>query len=626
MEMALDDNGGATRWWEVEDLLKYNYLFSLIKRIDEDDLGRRSTNLRCARLYGNNVFASLTPTGYHSKYVGNDISQKKITLNVSANMTDTVSSKMTKIKPKVAFLTQNGDYKQQKKAKDLQKFVDGQFYLHNYYEMTNKRVKDSLVFDIGITKIAANGAEIIVERVLPDEIKVDAEDAMYGTPSHLYHVKHYRRSKLIQMFPKFKAQIKTASSDVDTPYRGTWESASNDFVLVVEGWHISSGPDADDGQHIIAISNATLLTESYDKPGFPFIFTRWSDNLIGFFGQSLVDRLTPIQFEINKILRDIQTSMNLFAIPFIAVEIGSRINRAQLNNNIAHIVDYVNQPPRFETPPVMSQQVFDHLERLIRQAYEVSGVSQLSATSRKPSGLDAAVALREFQDIESERFLTFGASVEQSYVESAKLFIDAAKDVASVNKGYKVNVRGKRFIETIKWVDVELSEDAYEMKLYPKSSLPDTPAGRAQFVMEMFNQGIITKEESVSLLEFPDLEASTSLITAPTEDIYYVISKMIEEGIYMAPEAAQNLQLGIKMVNSAYLRSKNSGVEESILELLRRWVEDANELTKKPEPPAAPPPAPAGLVPGLVSTGGSAPTAPAPAAPEELPPSPMPVG
>lgn len=612
----LNANAG-THWWNVEDNEKYNYLFSLIKRIDEDDTGRRSVNLRCARLYGNNVFASLTPTGYHSKFVGNDIAQKKITMNVSANMVDTVSSKMTKIKPKVAFLTQNGDYKQQKKAKDLQKFVDGQFYLHNFYELANKRVKDALVFDIGVTKIAANGSDIIVERVLPDEIKVDPEDAMYGTPSHLYHVKHYRRSTLIEMFPKLKSQIMSAVSDIDSAYRGTWQSASQDFVLVVEGWHLASGPKAKDGQHIIAISNCTLISEPYHKDHFPFVITRWTDNLIGFFGQSLVDRLTPIQFEINKILRDIQTSMNLFAIPFIAVEVGSRINRAQLNNNIAHIVDYVNNPPRFETPPVMSQQVFDHLERLNRLAYEVSGISQLSATSRKPSGLDAAVAMREYQDIESERFLTFGASVEQSYIESARLLIEAAKDVAKVNKSLKVNVRGKRFIETIKWSDVELEDDAYEMKLYPKSSLPDTPAGRAQFVMEMLNQGLLQKEEALSLLEFPDLEASTSLITAPTEDIQYIISKMLEDGIYMSPEPAQNLALGIKMVNEAYLRSKNNGVDEDKLELLRRWVEDAVELTK---PPPAPPAPPAGMPEMPMPTMPPAPPQP------EAPPSPMPIG
>ncbi len=603
-----------TRWWELDETEQYMSVFSLIKRIDTEDLNRRETNLRCARLYGNNIFASLTPNGYFTRYVNNITNQKRMTLNVICNMADTVNSKMTKIKPKVAFLTQNGDYALQMKAKKLQKFVEGQFYLNKYYDMTNKRVLDSLIFDVGITKIAANGAEIIVERVFPDEIKVDPEDAAYGTPSHLYQIKYYRRSVLLQMFPEKKTEIEQAASHFNNEYRNTWQDVSNDFVCVIEGWHKKSGPKAKDGMHIIAISTCTLQVKKWDKKNFPFIFTRWADGIIGFFGQSLADRLTSIQFEINKILRDIQTSMNLFAIPFIALEVGSRINRAQLNNQIAHIVDYVNQAPRFETPPAMNQQVFDHLERLIKQAYEIAGISQLSATSRKPSGLDAAVALREYQDIESERFLTFGSRVEQSYMESAELFIEAAKDASEYNKDLKVNVRGKKFIETIKWADIDLDEEAYEMKLYAASLLPESPAGRLQVVMEMAQAGMIDKEEQMSLLEYPDLESYTSLLTASVEDIQYVISKMLEDGEYQAPEPAQDLKRGIKMVGAAYLRAKNSDVDLNKLSLLQQWIEDASELIGQTVQAPPPPEGGAGM-PGLLPGMGAPPMPGAPSAP-----------
>jgi hypothetical protein len=280
--------------------------------------------------------------------------------------------------------------------------------------------------------------------------------------------------------------------------------------------------------------------------------------------------------------------MNLFAIPFIAAEYGSKINRAELNNNIAHIVNYANQKPSFETPPVMHQQVFDHLDRLEKKAYEITGISQLSATSRKPSGLDAAVALREYQDIESERFLTFGKRVEQVHIDIAKLLIDAAKDVYSVKKDLTVNVKGKDFIEKIKWSDIDLADDAYMMKLYAASSLPEEPAGRLAYVMEMLNLGMIPKDVAMSMLEFPDTEAYTSLLTAGTDDLQYVIGKILEEGIYMPPEPSQSLKLGIQMVTAAYLRAKNNDVEEEKLDLLRQWVEEAMALTNPPAEEAPP--------------------------------------
>ena len=52
----------------------------------------------------------------------------------------------------------------------------------------------------------------------------------------------------------------------------------------------------------------------------------------------------------------------------------------------------------------ISQDLFMHLDRLYNRSFEIAGISQLSAQSSKPSGLDSGRALREFSDIESERF------------------------------------------------------------------------------------------------------------------------------------------------------------------------------------------------------------------------------
>ena len=63
---------------------------------------------------------------------------------------------------------------------------------------------------------------------------------------------------------------------------------------------------------------------------------------------------------------------------------------------------------------------------------EVAGISQLSATSRKPSGLDAAVAMREYQDIESDRFQLVAQRYEKSFLDAAKIVLDMQRDIGSV--------------------------------------------------------------------------------------------------------------------------------------------------------------------------------------------------
>jgi hypothetical protein len=47
----------------------------------------------------------------------------------------------------------------------------------------------------------------------------------------------------------------------------------------------------------------------------------------------------------------------------------------------------------------------------------------LSAAAQKPAGLDSGKALREYNDIESDRFMTIGQAYERYYLQLAKLDI-----------------------------------------------------------------------------------------------------------------------------------------------------------------------------------------------------------
>ena len=162
--------------------------------------------------------------------------------------------------------------------------------------------------------------------------------------------------------------------------------------------------------------------------------------------------------------------------------------------------------------------MFSHLDRLYNRAYEISGISQLSATSLKPAGLESGVALREYSDIETERFVIVGQAYESAFLEIARQMIDLAKDVSEEGKTYEVISYGDKEIEKIRWSDINLREDQYRMKVYPASLLPTTPAARLQTVIEMAQAGLIDKAETRSLLDFPDIEQYNKLATAPLDE------------------------------------------------------------------------------------------------------------
>jgi len=595
-------------WWKKKDDEVFESVFGYIRHLQNEQSYRTEKNYENMRLYGPlNLMGLLS---YH--YASNDLTNQRtnrVTFNIVQSMVDTAVSKITKNKPKAQFLTQAGNFSEQQRAKKLSKFVEGQFHCTNFYDISNRAFMESAIFGTGAVKIFQGGTkenpEIKAERVFIDEIVVDDTEAYYGKPRQMHQKKYIHRDVLKEMFPQHEGAISTVRFDTSLATFGGLSPRDTDMILVIESWHLPSGPKAKDGKRCISIGNKTLLCEEYDKDYFPFVFHRWGLRPMGFFGQGIAEQLKGIQLEINKILRTIQVSMHLVSVPKIFIENSSNIVSSHLDNKIGGIIKFNGNPPIPGQLGQIPSELFDHLDRLYTRAFEIVGISQLSAQSQKPSGLDSGKALREFNDIETERFMSIGMRYQNFFLDAAKMFIDIAKDIDESmddeENDFSVNVKGKGFFETIRWKDINLADEKYEMQLFPVSSLSSTPAGKLQDVQELLQAGFISKEDGLKLLDFPDLEAANNLINAPSLDIDAAIENMIDKGQYETPEPYQNLQLGINKMQQAYLHYRRENAPESRLELLRRWIEDANDLILKsqtpPEPPLEPPVALDGAVP-----------------------------
>jgi hypothetical protein len=260
---------------------------------------------------------------------------------------------------------------------------------------------------------------------------------------------------------------------------------------------------------------------------------------------------------------------------------------AHINNKIGGVIRFQGNPP---TPGQLGQiptELFSHLDRLYQRAYEIVGISQLSATSKKPDGLDSGKALREYNDLETERFMTVAARYEDAFMTASKIMVDLAKDLDDMieDGDYEVKVKGGKFMESIKWKDVHLDEDKYMMEVFPTSALSSTPAGRLQEVQELLQAGFISKEDGMKLLDFPDLEGYYNMTNSGVEDIDAAIERMVDDGVYETPEPYQNLTYGVKKMQQAYLLYRRQGAPDSRLELLRRWMEEANALMTRAQTP-----------------------------------------
>lgn len=573
------------RWWTSDKKDLAQNIADIINTLSKYDSPRQTQLQISSRLYGNVNMLGLNGLSFTKVSAVTNAIRDRVTFNVIQSCIDTLVSKMAKNRPKPLFLTSGGDYKQQRKAKKLDRFMEGVFYENDVYTLGKEVFRDCAIWGDGIIHVFADNGRIKYERVIESELYVDTVEAFYGEPRQMHRCKNVDRSMLIDMFPEHKGMIEIAPS-ASADLVGTYQNIA-DLVTVAESWHLPSGPDADDGLHCITISNQLLFSEKYYKDFFPFVFLHWSKRLYGIWGQGLAEQIQSVQLEINKILWVIQRSMHLHGTYRVWIKTGSKLPKEHINNDIGAVITS-DEKPEYLSSSFIPQEYFSHLQTLKNQAFEQAGISQLSAASKKPSGLDSGRALREFNDIESERFMAIGQDYQKMFLDLAYMSISIAKDIYEDDKSFSVKVPGKKFIETIKWKDVDMDEDEFVLKMFPVSSLPNDPAGRLQTIQEYLQAGFLSPRQGRRLLDFPDLEQEENLANSMEDWIHEALEKIVDEGDYTPPEPEMDLQLANELTLEYYSQGKTLGLEEDRLELLRTFRDQIQLLIQKATPPPAP--------------------------------------
>ena len=592
--------------WHTEKQC-HNEVFAIVNDLDNKQNYRFLQNLRFARLYQNTDMIGFEGKNY--AIVNNINIEKRLSLNVVKSCVDTAAAKIAKSKPKPLFLTEDGDFSIKNKSQLLTQYIDATFDNLNIYEIGQKVFVDAAVFGTGAIHFYTENNELKAERVLINEIKVDDSQSIYGSPPDLYRIKYMTRSELTSLYPKYASEIKDASSAMTN-------AQNSDMIKVIFAWHKPTKIEETDksiktdGRYVVCIENATLESHPFLEKEYPFVFLRFSEKLLGFFGTGIAEELVGIQIEINKTLKVIQQSQNLMSVPRIAIEDTNKVPLPILNNEIGSFIKYTGQPPQALNWTAQTSEVYSWIENLYNKAFEITGISRLSAQSQKPAGLNSGVAMRTYQDIESERFQLVGQRYEKMYISATKLLIKLSKELYTTNKTMKIKAKSNAFLKKIKWKDVDMEEDQYMLDVFPTNILPSTPAGKLQTVQELVQAGFVPPDQALALLDFPDIKRFTSLKTAAQDNIEKIMEVITSDGRYIGPEPYMNLELAIQIAQETYNRAKIDNLEESKLQLLRTFMQECQSLLT---PIQSPPP-------DTLSMDGQNPPTPTPQGQPQAPP------
>jgi hypothetical protein len=519
--------------------------------------------------------------------------------NVPRALVNAVTAKVAgRQRPKPSLVCSDADWETKRRSKKLERFCEAQLHqrqgqFRNAWELSQRVFIDAAVFGIGLIKIFADidSKRVSLERWFPWEMLVDPTEALHGEPLNFFTVHAYDADVLVEKFPGKESAIDNAVEDVDKEFYAAGQRLAHS-VKVYEAWRLPIGDKP--GVHVICTKKGVLLLEEWTRDEPPFVFLRWSPELLGFGSKSLVQEAAPIAREVNYTLERMREAERVISNASLVAEDGSITNDEALSDNRIGIKVFYKpgaQPPTVSTPNAFAESTLNWMRMNYDKAFELTGVSQMSASSKKEPGVTAGVALRTIAAMETERFSVIYGSYEQMVaVDIPRHQLACTRELASEHSDFELRWPGSKFLSTITWDQASLDEDMYVMLPYSVAGITHTPADNLQLGQDLYNSGVIGQESLLQIIQYKD----TASELARQNDQYSVIEKYIESWLdatpesqddgtfrYRAPIPFMNHAAALLQVARAYMVYELEGAPDWNLEFFLRFMQQCDEQIQK---------------------------------------------
>ena len=537
-----------------------------IERLESFYGAYKSKCLRNYRLYtySSTVTLDLSDTevvGYYQRGTFNieDDTTSAIQENVIASCIETLCSKIASQKVRPFFNTVNGTFKEMQVARQAQIFFDQLYEENDVNNVVSNAFKSACIFDKGVTKISDDG----ITCRLPWNVFVDPREVSYK-----------QITMVAEKLPKTPGRL------LELKY-GIKADRNLDYT-VYEYYDVMEHTKA-----IYVREMNKVVTSKYEPNTIPYLFIYYSDPIKSNTSQSVVDQLYGIQMQIDEILSVIKDSVQMNPGMTLLVPRSSNIRTNMLSNRTGQIIQYdpipgqTASPITYATNDIISAQFVQLLDKLKNDAYEMIGISQLSATSQKPEGLNSGVALSTMEDIESDRFETQLNNVIRLYVDIAKTCLDIFPPNKDILPQDLVHAN-------IKWADIIEARNNMKIQFSAAQSLSKDPSEKLKQLTALANAGIIPQSHIATLMELPDLQSGYTIANNAFNAVYTFIDDVIDNGVpeyipeYLPTDKGGLLESEIvNTILSLAVKPKDNAIEIDTLKQLMAKLQEVqvNSMT-----------------------------------------------
>ncbi len=522
--------------------------------------------------------------------------------NVIKSCIDTKVSKMSQVKVRPFFNPVNGKWQTRKVCRIGQQWSDQWYQRERLYQLANLCYRDAQIFEVGHAWVDEETKK--PRRLKPWEYFYDPAEYNFG---HLSRVMiEFRQYPLVALKKLLKPGSASWSAYQQTPF---YRAQKYRIYYLLE-----------DGIRFDIVDDVVMRETKIKFTRTPVASIHYCPPVKGLWSPSLVDDLITLQRELDLVNEKIHDAEENTPANMIFVPTFHGIKASTLDAGKAGLVyEYepgpdVTSPATVVTPASVNPQLLARRKEIIESMYNISGVSMLSAQSKKPSGINSGVMLDTLEDVESERFNRELQDFEQFLMQICEIAVD-------VFEGGDDLLPKRDGRSSVTWKDLQKEREYFAIQFSPASALSNTPKVKMEQVEKLQKMGLVGPEWAASMLEFPDLEKSYSIASANRDDIERITERAAEGGEFSFYEVVSLPDL-YKNVMNEIMRLDADEENERIIDnlvkfinVLKGKIDDLAQAAAPPAPPDVPPAPPA------------APPEPPPAAPPVMlgqPPEPIP--
>jgi hypothetical protein len=432
--------------------------------------------------------------------------------NVTKSVIDTLVSKLSQVKVREFFTPVKGNFKTKKVVRTMQKFFDLWFDSQDVKTKIIRSRLQSCIF--GRSWLWVNSFNNQIQLLKPWNVGIIPAEANWGKIKHaLLRFDYFPKALIVDFLGQ------EAANELSQALKMRDEKLDSLSIFYDAVKHVVS----------VFIDNAVQYQEKWDYDSVPLVEDVFYDPVVGCYDISVVDLIRPIQREIDNINDKIHECLNRTLANIVVTDSSGPVRKKDVVGGAIEVYEVPGGQVPFNvtTNQFVNAQYVEWLARLETRAYERVGISQLSAMSNKPEGLDSGVALQTYEDIESDRFQTQVNDTLNLYKKLAQACIAFFPRDAQILQDSDYNV---------KWADVVDEQKHFNIQFSAADPTSRDPATKVQQILNLYNQGLIPVSRVSEMMEMPDLDDAYQFSSSVYDGVQKVLENALERGNYELPE------------------------------------------------------------------------------------------